>query len=70
METTDFAKYLSAFLTRYPAGERNYSPNTILAYKDTFVLFVSFMKERKNIEVQKLALECITKGVVNACTDV
>lgn len=64
METTDFAKYLSAFLTRYLAGERNYSPNTILAYKDTFVQFITYMKERKNIEVQKLALKCITKEVV------
>jgi len=64
METTDFAKYLSAFLTRYLAGERNYSPNTIMAYKDTFVQFITFMKERKNIEVQKLTLECITKDIV------
>jgi integrase/recombinase XerD len=64
METTDFAKYLSAFLTRYLAGERNYSPNTILAYKDTFVQFITFMKERKNIEVQKLTLECITKNII------
>jgi len=64
METTDFAKYLSAFLTKYLAGERNYSPNTILAYKDTFVQFITFMKERKNIEVQKLTLECITKNVI------
>ena len=64
METTDFAKYLSAFLSRYLAGERNYSPNTILAYKDAFVQFISFMKEQKNIEVQKLTLGCITKDVV------
>ncbi|MBU0487971.1 MAG: site-specific integrase [Patescibacteria group bacterium] len=64
METTDFAKYLSAFLTRYLAGERNYSPNTILAYKDAFIQFISFMKEQKNIEVQKLSLECINKEVV------
>ena len=64
METTDFAKYLSAFLTSYLVGERNYSPNTILAYKDTFVQFITFMKEQKNIEVQKLTLERITKDVV------
>ena len=64
METTDLAKYLSTFLTRYLTGERNYSPNTILGYKDTFVQFITFMKERKNIEVQKLSLECISKDVV------
>ncbi len=64
METTDFAKYLSAFLTRYLAGERNFSPNTIIAYRDTFVQFITFMKKSKDIEAQKLTLECITKGVV------
>jgi len=41
MKTTDFAKYLSAFLTRYLAGERNYSPNTILAYKDAFIAYIN-----------------------------
>lgn len=64
MEATDFAKYLSIFLTKYLAGERNYSSNTILAYKDTFVQFIIFIKEQKNIEVQKLTLESITKDVV------
>lgn len=64
METTDFAKYLSTFLTKYLAGERNYSQNTILAYKDTFVQFITFMKEQKNTEVQKLTLECITREIV------
>lgn len=47
MRPTDFAKYLSAFLTKYLNGERNVSPNTILAYKDTFVQFITFMKEKK-----------------------
>jgi len=64
METTDFAKQLSAFLTRYLAGERNCSPNTILAYKDTFILFINFMNECKHIEAQKLTLGCITREVV------
>jgi len=64
METTDFAKYLSAFLTKYLTGERNCSTNTILAYKDTFVQFITFIKDRKGIEVQKLTLECITKEVI------
>lgn len=64
METTDFAKRLSAFLTRYLAGERNYSTNTILAYKDTFVQFITYMKDQRKIAVQKLTLECMTKEVV------
>lgn len=64
METTDFAKYLSSFLTRYLAGERNVSPNTILSYKDTFVQFLTFMRDQKGVETQNLRLECITKDIV------
>lgn len=64
METTNFAKYLSRFLTKYLPGERNVSPNTILAYRDTFVQFITFMKEQKAIGAQKLTLDKITKDTV------
>jgi integrase/recombinase XerD len=64
METTDFAKHLSAFLTRYLAGERNYSPNTVLAYRDTFIQFINFMKDRKNVEAKRLTLDRITREAV------
>jgi site-specific recombinase XerD len=64
METTNFAKYLSGFLAKYLPGERNVSPNTILAYKDSFIQFITFMKEQKGIGAQKLTLEKITKEVV------
>lgn len=69
MKTTNFAKYLSAFLAKYLPGERNVSPNTILAYKDTFVQFITFVKEQKGISVQKLTLEKITKETVIAFLD-
>jgi site-specific recombinase XerD len=64
MEATNFAKYLSDFFAKYLPGERNVSHNTILAYKDTFVQFITFMKEQKCIGVQKLTLEKITKEIV------
>ncbi len=64
METTNFAKYLSAFFTKYLPGERNVSPNTILAYKNSFVQFITFMKEQKAIGAQKLTLEKITRETV------
>lgn len=64
METTNFSKYISNFFAKYLPGERNVSHNTILAYKDTFVQFITFMKEQKSIAVQKLTLEKITKETV------
>lgn len=58
---TDFAKYLSKYLSSYLPHERNMSPNTIAAYRDSFVLFINYMKSEKNIKVEKLTLEHINK---------
>jgi site-specific recombinase XerD len=64
MKTTDFAKHLSTFLTSYLTGERNVSPNTILAYRDTFVQFIAFMKEKKGFDAEKLTLDKMNRECV------
>ncbi len=61
---TDFAKYLTKFLSGYLPFERNMSPNTITSYRDTFVLFIHYMRDVKQIKVERLFLKDITKGVV------
>jgi len=61
---TDFAKYLSRYLSSYLPYERNVSPNTIAAYRDAFVLFINYMKDEKDIKADKLTLECMTKDSV------
>lgn len=48
METTDFARYLANFLTKYLPSERGASKNTILAYRDTFIILFHYM-EQENI---------------------
>ena len=60
MKPTDFAKYLTDFLTSYLPHERGASTNTIIAYRDTFVLFITFM-ESVHIKVDKLTLGKINK---------
>ncbi len=64
MRTTDFSKDLTAFLTRYLPGERGASPHTIASYRDTFVLFLVFAKERKGVAAERLTLAQITKDLV------
>jgi len=64
METTDFAKYLTNFLTKYLAGERQASPNTIRAYRDAFVQLIRFMKYRKRVDAQHLRLDTLTKETI------
>lgn len=64
METTDFAKHLSNYLSKYLPGERAASRNTIRAYRDTFVLFIGYMKSQKGLDAEKLHLANITGPVI------
>lgn len=61
MKPTDFSKSLMDFLTCYLPGERGASKNTIASYKDTFILFLTFLKERKGIPAERLTLSKINK---------
>jgi site-specific recombinase XerD len=58
---TDFAKYLSIFLSEYMPHERNVSKNTLVAYRDSFVGFIGYMNDRKKIPVERLQLEHLTR---------
>ena len=64
MKPTDFAFYLSKYLGGYIAGQQNFSPNTIVSYRDTFKLFLVFCKEQKNIKVEKLSIGQFSKHLV------
>jgi len=64
MKTTDFAKYLNTFLTQYLPGERNVSSNTILSYKHSFIQFITFMKDVKSFNAERLTLDKITKECI------
>lgn len=61
---TNFAKYLSNFLSQYLPHERNMSPNTLASYRDTFVQFINYMKEVCHIKVEKLTLDKLTRQCV------
>jgi len=58
---TDFAKYLSKFLSEYLPFERNMSPNTIAAYRDTFVQLIGYMKDVQNIRVEQFTLDELSR---------
>lgn len=64
MKPTDFSKSLTDFLSLYLPGEKGFSHNTIASYKDTFILFLRFMKERKIIEANYLTLKQVDQETV------
>lgn len=64
MKPTDFSKYLSDFISRYLPDERGASPNTITAYKDTFILLLNFLRNQKGQRIEKLTLQKIKKQTI------
>lgn len=64
MKPTDFSQHIQNFLSRYLPGEKGASPNTIDAYRRTFILLIEFMEQEKKINVRKLYISSITKNVV------
>lgn len=61
---TDFAKHLENFFIKYLIGECGSSKHTIRAYRDSFTLLLTFMKQRKQIAADKLELKHLNRGVV------
>lgn len=64
MNPTDFSQYISDFLCRYLPDERGASRNTISSYRDAFVQLLEFIRDEKNIKVEKLTLNKITKETI------
>jgi len=64
MKPTDFSKYISDFIVRYLPDERGASINTIIAYRDTFVLLLDFIEKEKSLKVEKLTLGKIKKQTI------
>ena len=64
MKPTDFSEYISDFISRYLPNEKGASANTIASYRDTFVLLLNFTEKEKQVKIEKLTLEKITKETI------
>lgn len=60
----DVAKHLSRFLGIYLPHDRNVSPNTIASYRDTFVSFLTYLKDNKGIKAEKITFEVLNRDNV------
>ena len=66
MKTTDFARYLTAYLSSYLPGQRNVSSHTIASYRDTFKLLLTFCQHEKGISPDCLTLAHIDDDLIVA----
>ena len=65
-KAADFPYYVSKFLARYLPGEAGASPNTILSYRDTFLLFIRYCNSQEDTPPEKMTLELLTRELVCA----
>lgn len=59
MKPTDFAIYLSKYLSSYLPRQTGASTNTIHSYRDTFTLFLRYCQNTEGMRLQKLSLNQI-----------
>ena len=55
---------LSKFLSAYLTGQRNYSSNTVLSYRDTFKILLAYLKDEKNISPEKITINSFSSDIV------
>ena len=64
MTPTNFAKYLTEFLSVYLPSQKNVSKNTIHSYRDTFKLVINFCREIKNISSEQITLDTLSSELI------
>lgn len=61
MKPTNFAYWLTRFLGTHLPAIVGASKNSILSYRDTFLLFLRYCAEEESIKAEKLTLELFTR---------
>jgi len=64
MKPTNFAKYLTDFLTTYLSGQKNVSKNTIYSYRDTFKLLLKYCNDIKGMTIERISIETLDAKLI------
>jgi len=64
MNPTNFAKYLTSFLSAYLTTQKNVSKNTIYSYRDTFKLLLRYCQEVKGIAIERISIDLLTAELI------
>ena len=64
MKTTDFAQKVTAFLSQYLPAQRHASPNTVKSYRDMFVLFLRYFRDRQGCGPEGVHLHQVDERLV------
>lgn len=65
-KNSQFQHLLGKYLSDYLPGQRKFSTNTIASYCDTFKLFISYMRETKDIDPNRIKFKDADRGAVES----
>ncbi len=60
MKPTDFAKYLTEFLSVYLPSQKNVSKNTVCSYRDTFKLLITYCQDIHKIPAERITISLLS----------
>ena len=60
----NFAKYLSAYFLKYIPTRTGYSSNTIISYRDTFIVFLKYCNNELRIKPEKIDFSLINRNII------
>ena len=60
----NFAKYLSAYFLKYIPTRTGYSSNTIISYRDTFIVFLRYCNDELRIKPEKIDFSLINRNTI------
>jgi site-specific recombinase XerD len=61
-ESKAIARAIHGWLTSYLPESRNFSRNTVKAYKDGITLYATFLQNVKSVSPENLSGACFSKG--------
>ena len=64
MKETDFARYLTQFLSVYLPGHLGSKKNTQLSYRDSFSLLLTYCRDVENLAPEKLIIRQIDRELI------
>lgn len=64
MKETDFAKYLTQFLSVYLPGHLGAKRNTQLSYRDSFSLLLRYCRDQESLHPEKLTVPQVDRGLI------
>jgi len=66
MKPTDFALYITSFLSEYLPAHRDVSPNTVKSYRDVFTLLLRYCRDHQDLRPEHVTLDRIDVSLILA----